>query len=77
MLINVSFQFFSGDDGKVKEVLMRNLACYSASKGAVSNLTRQVALDYAKYKIRVNALCPGCALPCLFPSSKFILIYES
>lgn len=32
---------------------------YSASKGAVVNMTRQMALDLAKYKIRVNATCPG------------------
>jgi NAD(P)-dependent dehydrogenase (short-subunit alcohol dehydrogenase family) len=38
----------------------RKPASYCASKGAVSNLTRQVALDYAKYRIHVNALCPGC-----------------
>lgn len=32
---------------------------YCASKGAVVNLTRQVALDFAPQKINVNALCPG------------------
>lgn len=32
---------------------------YSTSKGAVVNMTRQLALDLAKYKIRVNATCPG------------------
>jgi len=35
-------------------------ACYAASKGAVSNLTRQVALDYADARIHCNAICPGC-----------------
>ncbi|WP_332900116.1 SDR family NAD(P)-dependent oxidoreductase [Haladaptatus sp. CMSO5] len=32
---------------------------YCASKGAVSNLTRQMALDYAADEINVNALAPG------------------
>ncbi|KAL9596736.1 MAG: hypothetical protein Q9179_004513 [Wetmoreana sp. 5 TL-2023] len=35
-------------------------AGYCASKGGVVNLTRQVAIDYAKKKIHCNALCPGC-----------------
>ncbi|KAL8907690.1 MAG: hypothetical protein Q9207_001259 [Kuettlingeria erythrocarpa] len=34
-------------------------AGYCASKGGVVNLTRQVAIDYAKHKIHCNALCPG------------------
>jgi NAD(P)-dependent dehydrogenase (short-subunit alcohol dehydrogenase family) len=32
---------------------------YSASKAGVLNLTRNVAHDLAKHKIRVNCLCPG------------------
>ncbi|KAF2027271.1 putative short chain dehydrogenase [Setomelanomma holmii] len=32
---------------------------YCASKGAVTNLTRQVALDYAADKIHINGVCPG------------------
>lgn len=32
---------------------------YSASKGAVINMTRELALQWARKGIRVNALCPG------------------
>jgi NAD(P)-dependent dehydrogenase (short-subunit alcohol dehydrogenase family) len=32
---------------------------YTASKGAVLALTRELAIVHAKEKIRVNALCPG------------------
>ena len=32
---------------------------YSASKGAIIALTRCLALDYAKFNIRVNCVCPG------------------
>ena len=35
------------------------LAVYSASKGAIVMLTKGVALDYAKQKLRCNAICPG------------------
>ena len=34
-------------------------APYSAAKGAVVMLTRQVAIDYAQRNIRVNCLCPS------------------
>lgn len=35
------------------------LSIYAASKGAIVMLSRGIALDYAKRKIRCNALCPG------------------
>jgi NAD(P)-dependent dehydrogenase (short-subunit alcohol dehydrogenase family) len=38
---------------------VRNRAAYSATKGAIVILTRNMALDYAPYWIRVNCVCPG------------------
>lgn len=38
---------------------LRQLAGYSATKGAVSALTRALAVEYAAFGIRVNALAPG------------------
>lgn len=38
---------------------LRDRAAYSASKGAVISLTRQVAVQYAGTGVRCNCLCPG------------------
>lgn len=38
---------------------MRTLAAYGATKGALSALTRGLAVEYGPYNIRVNALAPG------------------
>jgi NAD(P)-dependent dehydrogenase (short-subunit alcohol dehydrogenase family) len=38
---------------------LRQLTAYSATKGAVAALTRGLAVEYAPFGIRVNALCPG------------------
>ena len=37
----------------------RNAVAYGASKGAIAQLTRSMAVDHAKDGIRVNAVCPG------------------
>ena len=38
------------------------MSAYDASKGAVVNLTRAMAMDYAKDGVRVNAVCPSLTL---------------
>lgn len=37
----------------------RNAVSYCASKAAVVNMTRAMALDHGAQKIRVNCICPG------------------
>jgi len=37
----------------------RSAATYAATKGAVENLTRQVAVDNGRFGIRCNAIAPG------------------
>jgi meso-butanediol dehydrogenase / (S,S)-butanediol dehydrogenase / diacetyl reductase len=49
----VNFGSIWGDLGSA------GVAAYCASKGAVHNLTRALAMDHAVDGIRVNAVCPG------------------
>jgi meso-butanediol dehydrogenase/(S,S)-butanediol dehydrogenase/diacetyl reductase len=39
-----------------------SMSAYDASKGAVVNLTRAMAMDYAKDGVRVNSVCPSFTL---------------
>lgn len=43
----------------LSELPMRQVAAYSASKAAISQMTRCLALEWAKHKIRVNEIRPG------------------
>jgi len=46
--------------GSISSVVgIANQGAYAPSKGAVVQLTRQMAIDYAPFGIRVNAICPG------------------
>ena len=38
------------------------MAFYNASKGAVVNLTRAMALDHGRQGVRVNAVCPSLTI---------------
>lgn len=38
---------------------MENCMAYNASKGAIRQITRSMALDHAGDNIRVNSICPG------------------
>lgn len=40
-------------------VAAKNRVAYSSSKGAVTLMTKAMALDYAHEQIRVNCICPG------------------
>ncbi|KAA3655886.1 MAG: SDR family NAD(P)-dependent oxidoreductase [Chloroflexi bacterium] len=48
-----------------------NHPAYCASKGALISLTRNLAIDYANHRIRVNCLCPGpIDTPLIWDSAK-------
>lgn len=56
----------SGRTGKIiniaslmSEQVRQNNAPYAASKGGIRQLTKALAVDWAKYKINVNAIGPG------------------
>jgi NAD(P)-dependent dehydrogenase (short-subunit alcohol dehydrogenase family) len=53
-VINVSSMW-----GLVGSSRLQSCPAYNAAKGALVNLTRELALCYGPYGINVNAICPG------------------
>ncbi len=58
--------FLTQKDGRIVNIASTyglvgapNAPAYCASKAAIINLTRQLAVDYGPDQIRVNAICPG------------------
>ena len=41
-------------------IAQHDFVTYNASKGAVLQMTRCMALDLAPFNVRVNSVCPGC-----------------
>lgn len=48
----------------------RRNSLYGAAKGGVIQMTKAVALDFAKQGVRVNAICPGMTWTGLVPMAK-------
>lgn len=62
----VKYMIEAGCEGRIIHIASigglkgtKNIATYSASKAAVLNLTKTMALEWARYGITVNAICPG------------------
>ncbi|MBI3458160.1 MAG: SDR family oxidoreductase [Candidatus Rokubacteria bacterium] len=54
-----------------------NRAPYIASKGGVSQLTRALAVEWAPYRVRVNAVSPGyCRTPLTAPALRDPLVAQ-
>ena len=47
------------------KIAMPNNPAYNASKAGLLNLTKSLAVDLAKYKIRVNSISPGYTITSL------------
>jgi len=41
------------------QIVIRNMSAYASTKAALVQFTRTLAMEWVRYNIRVNALCPG------------------
>jgi len=62
------------------EVGVPKLTSYSASKGAIRQFTKSLAIEYARFGIRVNAVIPGATRTDMVPEGedfeKFVLAHQ-
>jgi NAD(P)-dependent dehydrogenase (short-subunit alcohol dehydrogenase family) len=62
----IPFMIRSGEGSIVNMSSVQALATtgqvspYAAAKGGILSLTRDMAREFGKHKIRVNSICPGC-----------------
>ena len=62
----IPFMIRSGEGSIVNMSSVQELATtgqvspYAAAKGGILSLTRDMAREFGKHKIRVNSICPGC-----------------
>ncbi|KAI8291218.1 putative 2- -hydroxypropyl- dehydrogenase protein [Colletotrichum sp. SAR11_57] len=56
--VSAGMEYVTEEWGRI-DYAVNCAAAYSASKAAILSLTKSDAVDYAKYNIRINCVCPG------------------
>jgi gluconate 5-dehydrogenase len=68
-----------GKIGHQSELGVINVVAYAATKGAIITFTKALAVEWGKYNIRVNTICPSLMLTsmtkCLFEDEKKVIEY--
>lgn len=58
-MINQGYGVIVNTASMIGHIGRNEVTSYTASEGGVANLTRTLAVTYAKKGIRINAVCPG------------------